>query len=365
MDIFDTVRTAPVAADDSIMVKGQRASAGSKILGDFVAPFDATVVTRLRERGIAISSGRGMSEFGLYDLFADGSGDIGGAVAAVVEGEASFALSNDVFGGDRFHAARNGLCYIAPAYGTVSRYGLIPLVSSMDRAGIVCRDLSAGFDLLSSIAGNDPKDGAMYAEKNYVYARVPEPPRVGVPAGIIEKTHGASKDALLDFAAAFENKIVDLPYFDIYAEVMYILCSAELSANISRYDGIKFGYRAEGFENLEELYLRTRTEGFGLQAKLAAVMGSLVLSKGMYASYYEKAMKIRRLIKESLSFDDCDVILLPASAGEDPLANFALFALASLAGLPSVVFPYGGGAVQLIAGAGNENALLTAREVTK
>jgi aspartyl-tRNA(Asn)/glutamyl-tRNA(Gln) amidotransferase subunit A len=144
---------------------------------------------------------------------------------------------------------------------------------------------------------------------------------------------------------------------------MYILCCAEISNNINRYDGIKFGHRARGFKNIDDLYVKTRTEGFGLETKFAAIMGAMVLSEGHYASYYENAMKIRRLIKESLRFDEYDIIVLPCKISEDPYENLALYSLAALVGLPSVSFMYKGSGIQLIADIKKESLLRTAWEV--
>jgi len=347
------------------MKKGCEATAGSKLLSGFVAPFDATVVTRMSDHGVAVKGPVKMSEFGLWDLFGAEDCPETGAVSVVAGGVVSFALCNDVFGQNRRQAAENGLCYLHPTYGTVSRYGLIPQVSSMDQIGVVCRNLSEGFSLLSAIAGNDEKDGAMFPEKRRHYVKSEKRPRLGIPRGVIDRADENTKNALRRFACEFDSVSAELPYFDLYKQVMYILCSAELSANISRYDGIKFGARAEGYNGVEELYTKTRTEGFSLPVKLAAIMGSAVLSGGMYAAYYEKAMRLRRLIKESVSFDEYDVALLPLTVGESRYDDLSLYALAPLAGFASATFSFDGAGIQLIADVNNENALLTAWEVTR
>ncbi|MCL2084492.1 MAG: amidase family protein [Oscillospiraceae bacterium] len=345
-----------IVLENSIMQKGIAASAGSAILENFIAPFDATVVTRLKG---GISGRVEMAEFGIGSVSDDTPGGLSEAVEAVAGGGARFALCNDVFGTYRRQAAENGLCYIHPTYGTVSRYGLIPLASSMDQIGMVCEDLSEGFKLLSVIAGNDPNDGAMLAEKSYAYERAAGEITVGVPGG------AAGGGSVCDFARGFNSVGVTLKYFDICKQVMYILCCAELSGNISRYDGVKFGRRAAAYSGVNDLYLKTRTEGFGLETKLAVIMGSMALSQEYYFSYYEKAMKIRRLIKESLSFDQYDVVALPTEIEGGRYENLSLYSLACLAGLPSVSFSYNGQGVQLIANAGNEGALLAAWEMCK
>jgi aspartyl-tRNA(Asn)/glutamyl-tRNA(Gln) amidotransferase subunit A len=256
----------------------------SKSLEGFIAPFDATAITRLKDP----------AEF--------------------------YNLHNDVFGHVRTGAAKQGKCYIRPTYGTVSRYGLIPTVCSMDQIGIVCKDPAEGFAVLEQIAGYDEKDGAMFPEKSYSYTKADKAPII-------------SREA---------------PAYYVEQEVQCILMYAETMANLSRYDGIKFGYRTENYKGLEDLYIKTRTEAFGIEEKFATIMGAYVLSQENYERYYLKAMKIRRLIKQSLRFDEYDVLELPVASP-----------LALLCGLPSLTF----GDVQLVANVKNENALWAAWEV--
>ena len=365
---YKTTNVNATALEDSIMHKGHPVTAGSKILENFISPFSATVITRLPDNGIAIAGKTKMDEFGIDMLFnntvsgkeppAGGLDRASGAVRAVADKAVLYTLCNDVFGRYRREAPEHGLCYIHPTYGTVSRFGLIPLVSSMDQIGIVCRNADDGFGLLSLIAGNDPNDGAMFKEKKYRYEKYDKKLCAAVP-------DICDIPAIHDFAARFNKVRVHLEHFEVYKQLMYILCAAEISANISRYDGIKFGYRAEGYKNLEELYTKTRTEGFGLQTKLAAIAGSMVLSQDHYAPYYQKAMKIRRLIKESLVFDTYDVIVLPLTISKDPYENLSLYALAPLAGLPSITFSHNGTGIQLVADVKNENALYTAWEAVQ
>lgn len=359
---FKVPSSEAVALEDSIMVKGSPVAAGSKILDGFKAPFDAEVVTRLADNGIKIAGKTKMNEFGIAAVSSDHQEEASGAVKAVASDAAKYALCNDVFGQNRRHAAGQGVCYIHPAYGTVSRYGLIPLVSSMDQIGIVCKDLSEGFNFLSRIAGKDEKDGAMLPDVKYTYENSGKNIKVGLPESIINQADESAQASIKNFAGKFDKVNIDLPYFDVYKQVMYILSCAEISNNLSRYDGIKFGYRSPNYKSLNELYVNTRTEGFGLRTKLAAIMGCMALSQDQYEPYYEKAMKIRRLIKESLRFDEYDIIALPTSIGDDPYVNLSLYALAPLSGRPSVSFPYQGHGIMLITKAGNESALLTAWE---
>jgi aspartyl-tRNA(Asn)/glutamyl-tRNA(Gln) amidotransferase subunit A len=265
------------------MQKGKPTTAGSKILEGFTAPFDAEVISRLDEQ----TERAALSEFGLGS-----PGEL-----------PSPMLCSDVFGHIRRQADKQGLCYIRPAYGTVSRYGLIPTAPSMDQIGVVAQTPGEGFALLEKISGCDDKDGAMLrGDAQCAPETAPVAPQ---PGG--------------DLVCCA----------DICEQVLYILAYAEISSSVSRYDGIKYGRRAAGQDvrGLNSLYLKTRTEGFGSEAKLAAVVGAMVLSQAYYEKYYEKAMKIRRLIKEAVRFGEAGITEVPVESH-----------LAVLCGLPSVTF---------------------------
>jgi aspartyl-tRNA(Asn)/glutamyl-tRNA(Gln) amidotransferase subunit A len=276
-----------------------------------------------------------MGEFGLCDL---------------PVGEAPYALCNDLWGYYRKQAAESNRYYIHPTYGTVSRYGLIPTATSMDQIGVLCKDVREGFNLLSIIAGHDKKDGVMFSEESYSYNKSDKKLTVGIPSGFADFTKG---EAVQDFCRAFHTKEIALEYTDVYTPVQCILSNAEISGSLSRYDGIKYGFRANDYNNLNELYINSRSQGFGREVKTAIILGNLVLSQSNYNKYYDKAMKIRRLIKESLTFDGYDLIILPHDHA----------ALTALAGLPSVTFSYKEQGIQLLANVKNESALLTACEV--
>jgi aspartyl-tRNA(Asn)/glutamyl-tRNA(Gln) amidotransferase subunit A len=220
-----------IYVEDSIMQKGLPAAAGSKILENFIAPFDAEVITRLNEKTERVK----LSEFGMGE-----PGEL-----------PSPLLCNDIFGHIRRQADKQGLCYIRPEYGTVSRYGLIPAACSMDQIGIVAANPAEGFALLEKITGCDSKDGAMQYESARRASGDVTPRRVNITPA----------------------------YADMQNQVLHILAYAEFSNNISRYDGIKFGFRSQSAKNLESLYTNTRTEGFGLDAKLTAIMGAFVITK--------------------------------------------------------------------------------------
>lgn len=296
------------------MQKGKPATAGSKMLADFISPIDATVAERLESAGIDITGRARMDEFGLRGLLSGsecqslnaqdgaltGAVDVFEAMGSLTGGKPDLIFCNDFNGSLSHAAAAQGVYYIHPTYGTVSRYGLIPAVSSMDQIGVACRTPENGFRALRIIAGYDPKDGAMIPEK--VTGK-------NVPANLICET-------------GFESG-----YSGLYAQVTQILSCAELSNNISRYDGIKYGYRAKEYNSLQELYTKSRTEAFGPELKLAAILGTMVLSQENYKRYYDKAMRMRRVIKESLDFDNYDVIVTQC-----PL-------LSRLCGLPSLTTP--------------------------
>jgi len=399
------------------MHKGHPVAAGSKILEGFISPIDATVVTKLEAAGVCILGKANMDEFGTSGLFG-GPRNPSGAVSAVAGGIADFALLNDYTGAASREAAALGICYIRPTYGTVSRYGLVPAAPSMDQIGIASRTPEDGLKALAIIAGHDPKDGASLPDAGHgTHGGVASPSSAGhgthggavSPSSAGRSAHGereteraepgricaaVPKCALEEAAGValipelgklFRVVEIELEHKDVYAQVMQILCSVELSANISRYDGIKYGYRAGGFGDLRELYTRSR-DVFGEETKLAALLGAMVLSQENYARYYDKAMRVRRLIKESLGFGDYDVLIcphpaapagqgsVPGAAGSASLAGSASQAspdeapicpalpclLPQLCGLPAVTMPLGGGAVTLIAGFCREDLLFEA-----
>jgi len=297
-----------ILLEESIMQKDIPCTAGSKMLTNFIAPFDATVAVLLQSAGIRISGRVVTSEFGVGDLFADQQDELTVSVNSFANSEADAMLCNDYTGAIATAAGSRGLYYIHPTYGTVSRHGLIPSVTSIDQIGVLCRDVGTGFKIVEIISENNIN-----------------PTRQKTP--VFTETHQ--------------------PYYDIYPQVMQILCSAELANNISRYDGIKFGYRAKDYNNLDELYTKSRTGAFGENIKLSALIGAMVLSKDNYNKYYDKAMRIRRMIKNSLDFSKSEV--LTATGNQE--SGFPV--LSRLCGLPSLTTPKG----TFIANAGCEDLL--------
>ncbi len=326
--------------DDSIMQKGKPATAGSKMLENFIAPFDATVIARLDDEKMERLP---LGEFGLS---APGRLPLG--EGARPNENPAFLLCSDIFGFVRAQAVKQGLCSIRPTYGTVSRYGLIPAACSMDQIGLVCQNPPEGFDLLARMAGHDEKDGAMFPEKSYRYASEKENIRWGAHFSA-DGAESRAAEAFLQSKGVAEYEKHTEDCLSVAGQVMNILAYAEIAGNLSRYDGIKFGHRAQNYRGLEALYTKSRTEGFGTETKLAILIGCMVLSQDYYKIYYEKAMKIRRLIRDALCFGSYDVLALPVGSP-----------LAVLAGLPSLTFGDGLGGVQLVAPVKQEGVLLAA-----
>jgi len=288
---------------NSIMQKGKPATAGSKMLENFISPINATVVELLKAANVEIIGTGEVSEFGVNGLLC-ASTDVPTEeiVEAIASGKADFALCNDYTGAISRATAAQGLCYIHPTYGTVSRYGLVPVVSSIDQIGIICKIPEIGFEALRIISIYDEKDGVMSPEK--------------------QEGHTS--------ASNIKTAEIEPEFAEIYTQIMQIISCAELSNNISRYDGVKFGYRAKEYNGLQELYIKSRSEAFGMDTKLAAIIGTMVLSHDNYARFYDKAMKLRRMIIDSMKFDTYDV----AVRRNDKSATFIM--LSRLCGLPSV-----------------------------
>ncbi|MCL2051228.1 MAG: amidase family protein [Lachnospiraceae bacterium] len=352
-----------VFVEDSIMQKNEPVTAGSKILAGFKAPFDGAAVEKLNEAGIKIEKRLVMDEFNIDDFFTDD--EIPAAVSESLADENVCVLCNDIFGKTRRQAALNGISFIKPTYGTISRYGIVPVATSMDQIGVVCADLRKGFEVLKIISGKDERDGAMIENslksfKDLSSCQGCQKSLCDVKVAIAVNAWGENDTSVISrLQSSFETSEIELDYFEAYHQVLYILSAAEISNNLNRYDGVKFGYRAENSNNLSDLYFKTRSEGFTLNTKLSIIMGADILSQENYHAYYEKAMKIRRLIKESLKFDSYHVIALPVKMeAKNKYEQSALYALTSLAGLPSLTVPFGDSAVQFIADFGREDVLM-------
>ena len=353
--------------EDSIMVKDKVCTAGSSILYNFKAPFSATAYEKCIAGGMDFTGLVVTDELGLDGLF-DRSDETSSSIKCLLENKCDIVLCNDVFGKLRRQAPQNGLIYIQPAYGTVSRYGLVPAVSSMDQIGVLCKNINEGMYSLSVISGHDEKDGTSLPQANYSYGsenKKETPMKVGISNKIL-KVNDSS-----------EGVNVEFKYFDVMAQVSYILSSAEICNNTNRYDGVKFGLRSEDTSGINDLYIKTRTAGFKKDLHLASIVGCMVLSQEYYDDLYDKSMRIRRLIKDYYTelFSEVDMIALPVKLnmksvnGMDKYRQSALYALSLLGGFVAASLPVNGHGVQLVTLHGREATMFSfmakAQEVFK
>jgi aspartyl-tRNA(Asn)/glutamyl-tRNA(Gln) amidotransferase subunit A len=370
----------PMAIKDLLCTQGIPTTCGSRILEDFVPPYDATVVTRLREAGAVLLGKSNMDEFAMgsstensaffpthnpWDLDRVPGGSSGGSAAAVAAGEATFALGTDTGGSVRLPAAFCGVVGLKPTYGRVSRYGLVAFASSLDQVGPLTRDVTDAALVLNAIAGHDRLDSTC------VDAPVPDYTqglgdgvrglRLGVPKEYfvkgmqpgVENAVRAAMDRLVALGATLEE--VSLPHTEYALPVYYLIAPAEASANLARYDGVKFGLSAPEAECLWDAYLAARGEGFGPEVKRRIMLGTYALSAGYYDAYYLKAQKVRTLVKADFdaAFARCDALLAPVSPTvafrigermEDPLAMYLADVCTlsvNLAGICAVSVPCG------------------------
>jgi aspartyl-tRNA(Asn)/glutamyl-tRNA(Gln) amidotransferase subunit A len=370
----------PILIKDNINVMGDPCSCGSRILEGYVAPYDATVIRKLRDAG-AIPLGRSnMDEFAMgsstehsafhttsnpWDLDRVPGGSSGGAAAAVAANAAIAALGSDTGGSIRQPAAFCGCVGIKPTYGRVSRYGLVAFASSLDQIGPVVKTVEDGALLLQAIAGHDPLDNTSCPVPVPDYASALDGNikglRVGIPKeyfvdGIDPGVASATRAAIDWFAAHGASvKEVSLPHTEYATAVYYIVATAEASANLARFDGIRYGKRCQAPEDLMDLYRRTRAEGFGQEVKRRIILGTYALSSGYYDAYYNRAQKVRRLMRQDFerTFEHCDIILTPATPttafrkGEkmaDPLQMYLADVFtnpANLAGVCGISIPCG------------------------
>jgi aspartyl-tRNA(Asn)/glutamyl-tRNA(Gln) amidotransferase subunit A len=392
----------PIAHKDIFCTEGLLTTCGSHMLDNFVAPYDATVVTKLAARGcvtlgktnmdeFAMGSSNETSHFGAVsnpwkpDRVPGGSS--GGSAAAVAMGLTPAATGTDTGGSIRQPASFCGITGLKPTYGRVSRYGMIAFASSLDQGGPMCRDAEDVGLLLSAMAGFDPRDSTSTDRHDEWLEAIGERGvpsveslKIGLPREYFAKAGTSShfetlKSELEKLGHTFSD--VTLPHTDAAIPTYYVIAGAEASTNLSRYDGVRFGHRCDNPQSLEDLYERSRSEGFGDEVKRRILTGTYALSVGYYDAYYVKAQKIRRLIANDFAnaFTDVDVLLTPTTPGvafekgsltKDPVAMYQqdLFTVpTSLAGLPAISFPCGqeGGlplGAQLIAPAYREDRLL-------
>ena len=372
------LRRVPIALKDNIVSRGEYTTAASKILKGYKGTYDATIVKKLKEAHVPLVGKTNMDEFAMgssnenssfksvsnpWDLERVPGGSSGGAAAAVASLEVPIALGSDTGGSVRQPAALTGTVGLKPTYGRISRYGLMAFSSSLDQIGIIARSSEDIAKTLGIIAGFD--------ENDLTTLNVPVPDYVsllnrdikGLRIGIsqeffdglneeVKKVINQALNTLVSLGAKLVN--IDLKYMKYSISAYYIISSAEASSNLSRYDGVRYGYRAES-DNIEDMYVKTRSEGFGNEVKRRIMIGSYVLSSGFYDAYFKKASQVRRLIKDDFqnAFKDVDVIITPTTPttafkkGEKSSKPIEMYlsdiytVSVSLAGLPAMSIPAG------------------------
>jgi len=377
----------PIAHKDIFVTQGWRSTAASKMLGNYVSPFDATVVTKFADAGMvtlgklncdefAMGSANENSAFGAvknpWDVLAVPGGSSGGSAAAIAARLAPAATGTDTGGSIRQPAAFCGITGIKPTYGRVSRFGMIAFASSLDQGGPMARTAEDCALLLNEMAGFDARDSTcLTAEQGNTredFTRDLNAPlsglRIGVPKeyfgeGLASDVEQAVRAALDEFVKLGATLVeISLPKTSLSIPVYYIIAPAEASSNLSRFDGVRYGYRAPEYTDLEDMYKKTRAQGFGKEVQRRIMVGTYVLCHGYYDAYYVQAQKIRRLIADDFQAafrDQCDVIMGPVAPtvawdlgakSDDPVANYLadIFTLStSLAGLPGMSIPVGFG----------------------
>lgn len=370
----------PVAIKDNMCTNGILTTCSSKILGNFVPPYTATAVENLENAGAIIVGKTNMDEFAMgsttetsfygatanpWDTTKVPGGSSGGSAAAVAANEVPFALGSDTGGSIRQPSSYCGVTGMKPTYGTVSRYGLIAYGSSLDQIGPIAKDVADVAAALEAIASHDKKDSTSVNRQNTKFTKMLEGGVKGLKIGIpkdyfSDGLNPEVRDAVLNAAEVLKSLGAEVEEFDLslvdYAiPAYYVIASAEASSNLARFDGVKYGYRTPEYEELHEMYKKTRTEGFGSEVKRRIMLGSFVLSSGYYDAYYIKALKTKSLIKQAFNkaFLKYDCILGPVapttapkigSSLADPISMYLgdIYTIsANLAGLPGISLPCG------------------------
>lgn len=373
----------PIAIKDNMCTEGIPTTCASKILQNFVPPYESTVTQKLQAAGAVILGKTNLDEFAMgsstensayqltanpWDLERVPGGSSGGSAAAVASEEAVVALGSDTGGSIRQPASFCGVVGMKPTYGLVSRYGLVAYASSLDQIGPFGRTVKDAAILLNAIAGYDPKDATSLNVEIPDYTASLKPhlrPRGKMKVGVIKETFGSGLDPVVERAVTkaidvlqslgAEIQVISCPRFRYGLPTYYIIAPSEASANLARYDGVKYGFRSPDAENLIEMYAKTRAEGFGAEVKRRIMVGTYALSAGYYDAYYLKAQKVRTLIKEDFdrAFTQVEVLVCPTSpttafkAGEktaDPLSMYLSDLMTipvNLAGLPALSIPCG------------------------
>ncbi len=373
------LRNIPIAIKDNMHIKGKKTTCSSRILENYTAVFDATVVDKLKKEGAVFIGKTNLDEFAMgsstetsyfgtthnpWDLTKIPGGSSGGSSAAVACGEAICAIGSDTGGSIRQPAALCGVVGLKPTYGRVSRYGLVAFASSLDQIGPITKDVEDAAILMNIIAGKDPLDSTSANVATDDYTKYLDADISGLKIGVYDRV---LQDCSSSVQKSMENSInifknlgcklesVDLPNAKYAVSDYYIIAPAEASSNLERYDGVKYGFRADNYTDLKDMYIKTRSEGFGNEVKRRIMLGTYVLSSGYYDAYYLKAQKLRGLIKEDFdkAFERFDVVIAPTAPTEafnigdkadNPLAMYLsdIFTIpANLAAIPAISIPNG------------------------
>jgi aspartyl-tRNA(Asn)/glutamyl-tRNA(Gln) amidotransferase subunit A len=369
----------PLIHKDIFCTDGVRTSCGSRMLDNFIAPYDATVVARLKEAGAVMLGKANMDEFAMgssnetsfygpvknpWDTTRVPGGSSGGSAAATAARLAPFATGTDTGGSIRQPAALTGVTGVKPTYGRVSRYGMIAFASSLDQAGVFTRSAADAAIVLQTMAGFDPRDSTSIDAPVPDYSAGLEEPLAGLKIGLLreffdglEPRNTALIEESLKVYRSLGAQMVDvsLPHLPLSVPTYYVVAPAECSSNLSRFDGVRFGYRCENPKDLLDLYKRSRGEGFGAEVKRRIMTGTYVLSAGYFDAYYLKAQKVRRLITDDFraAFQKVDLLIGPTTPTpafaigakiDDPITMYLndIYTIgANLAGLPGLSMPCG------------------------
>ncbi len=370
----------PIGIKDNICTKNIKTTCASRMLENFISPYNATVVEKLEEEGIQVFGKLNMDEFAMggsteysyfkktknpWNLSKVPGGSSGGSAAAVAADMVPWALGSDTGGSIRQPASFCGVVGLKPTYGLVSRYGLVAFASSLDQIGPITKDVTDCAMLLNIIAGHDEKDSTSAKREKIDYIKILDKNIKGMKIGIPKEYIGEGineevKQAIINVAKKYEKmgatvEECELSIAEYSLATYYIIACAEASSNLGRFDGIRYGYRSENFTNLKELYKNSRSEGFGEEVKRRIILGTYVLSSGYYDAYYKKAQKVRTLVKKQFEklFEKYDILLTPTAPttafgiGEKSnnplemyLADLCTVSI-NIAGLPAMSVPCG------------------------
>ena len=380
-ELTSALAGVPIAVKDNICTKDLKTCCASKILGDFAPVYNATAVEKLEAAGAIVLGKLNMDEFAMgstsetsyygsvknpWDKTKVPGGSSGGSAAAVAAKEAIIALGTDTGGSIRQPASYCGVTGFKPTYGTVSRFGLIAYASSLDQIGPVAKDTADCAAIMDVIAGKDERDGTSLelGKTDYLnnLSTDVKGMKIGLPKECFE-TEGLDPEVAKSVKAVAEKlqeagaivEEISLPFLDYVIPTYYIIASAEASSNLSRFDGIRYGFRTENYDGLTDLYNATRSEGFGKEVKKRILLGTFVLSSGYYDAYYRKALKVKAIIKAKFDeiFEKYDLIICPTapstapkldSSLKDPISMYLsdIFTVsANIAGLPGLNVPCG------------------------